>query len=94
MGSDLVRAGDEWIRVLTARSTALRTQQEVADVLGISRARVMQLEQSALRKIRRALGVDATGEDLAACRRLVNGAQGDAARAAKAIGMPVVRGVR
>jgi len=34
---------------------AIRTQEEVARELGISRARVGQLEQSALRKLRRAL---------------------------------------
>jgi DNA-directed RNA polymerase sigma subunit (sigma70/sigma32) len=40
---------------MTAAATGVRTQQEVADALGISRARVMQLEQSALRKMRLAL---------------------------------------
>jgi DNA-directed RNA polymerase sigma subunit (sigma70/sigma32) len=34
---------------------AIRTQAEVAKELGISRARVMQIEQSALRKLRKAL---------------------------------------
>jgi DNA-directed RNA polymerase sigma subunit (sigma70/sigma32) len=34
---------------------ALRTQAEVAVALGISRARVKQLEQSGLEKLRRAL---------------------------------------
>jgi DNA-directed RNA polymerase sigma subunit (sigma70/sigma32) len=34
---------------------AIRTQEEVARALGISRARVKQLEQSGLEKLRRAL---------------------------------------
>lgn len=38
---------------MTARPTAVRTFEEVAAELGISKARVMQLESSALRKLRR-----------------------------------------
>lgn len=35
---------------------AIRTRAEVAKLMGITRARVMQLEHSALRKLRLALG--------------------------------------
>lgn len=42
---------------MTAKSTGVKTQQEVANELGLSRARVMQLEQSAMRKIRKGLGI-------------------------------------
>lgn len=37
---------------MTGRSTGERTQQEVAEVLGVSRARVMQIEQKAFAKMR------------------------------------------
>ena len=40
------------------KSYVLRTQQEVADLLGCTRARVMQIERGAMRKLRRALGAE------------------------------------
>lgn len=55
---------------MTCRSTGVRTQQEVADELGLTRARIMQIEQKALRKIRKALGLDEAG------RVVVKGARG------------------
>lgn len=50
-------------------SWAIRTQDEVAAAMGISRTRVQQLERSAIAKIRKALGVTlcAIALSLAAC---------------------------
>jgi transcriptional regulator with XRE-family HTH domain len=51
------------------RPIGVRTQQQVADALGISRTRVIQLERSALAKICRALDL----ENPYAVKRLPNG---------------------
>jgi DNA-directed RNA polymerase sigma subunit (sigma70/sigma32) len=48
---------------------AVRTQQDVADELGITRARVMQLEQSGLAKLRKALGAEDAAPELRICGR-------------------------
>ena len=52
------RGWDRYGVALDAKTSwALRTQDEVAAAMGISRTRVQQLERSAIAKIRKALGV-------------------------------------